>query len=196
MSVYGLEKGVIDRNTLPNPNSSYGKSKLAAEKLIANLEDDNFKVSILRPPMIYGKECKGNYNRLASIAIKIPVFPDIENKRSMIYIDNISEFVRVIIDNNQAGIYFPQNKEYINTTDLVKTIARTQGKEIKTTKVFNWAIAIGIKYSGVFRKVFGTLVYDKRSLYGPIDLITKKEVGYETVSFKDSIILTEKRTGD
>lgn len=61
MSVYGVDNGVINKNTPLNPKSNYGKSKLQAEKLIKPLCDDNFKVAILRPPMVYGKGCKGNY---------------------------------------------------------------------------------------------------------------------------------------
>src|SRR5699024_2819593 len=101
MSVYGLEEGVIDGRTPLHPKSNYGKSKLEAENLIQPLENKNFKVAIIRPPMIYGKDCKGNYQRLAKIAKKVPVFPKIDNKRSMIYIDNLSEFIRLSIDRSE-----------------------------------------------------------------------------------------------
>ena len=93
MSVYGLITGVIDENTPLSPNTSYGKSKFEAERLLLTLEDNNFKVAILRPPMVYGKGCKGNYPKLAKLAKVLPVFPDIQNKRSMIYIDYLNEFV-------------------------------------------------------------------------------------------------------
>ncbi|WP_326929628.1 NAD-dependent epimerase/dehydratase family protein [Bacillus sp. m3-13] len=88
MSVYGIESGLIDKHTPPRPISNYGKSKLEAEYLIEDLADDNFKVIILRPPMIYGKGCNGNYPKLVNLAKKSPFFLDIKNKRSMIYIDN------------------------------------------------------------------------------------------------------------
>src|SRR5699024_1194219 len=67
MSVYGVETGVIDENTRLNPKTHYGKSKKAAEDSIQKLETDEFKVAIVRPPMIYGKDCPGNYQRLRKI---------------------------------------------------------------------------------------------------------------------------------
>ena len=111
MSVYGIENGVINKDTPLNPNSAYGKSKIEAEELINKLQDDAFIVATLRPPMVYGKECRGNYPRLAGLALKTPVFPKVENKRSMIYINNLSEFVKQLIDNRSGGLFFPQNAE-------------------------------------------------------------------------------------
>lgn len=196
MSVYGIESGRIDKKTIPKPKSNYGKSKLQAEELIKNLEDNNFKVAILRPPMIYGNGCKGNYTRLAKLALKTPIFPDMRNERSMIFIDNLSEFIRILIDNQKAGVYFPQNKDYVNTTNLVRLITIAHGKEIKTLKIFNWLVALGIKVSGTFRKVFGTFIYDKKISFEPRLLINDKEKHYETVSFEQSIIITEKNIGE
>lgn len=161
MSVYGMETGIIYRDTIPNPKNNYGKSKLQAEKLIELLQDEEFLVSILRPPMVYGKGCKGNYARLAKLAVKVPMFPNIENERSMIYIDNLSEFVRLLIDNGDSGMFFPQNEEYVCTSEMVKIIAEVYGKKIKFTRVFNPIIKmLGIKIE-LINKVFGNLVYDK-----------------------------------
>jgi nucleoside-diphosphate-sugar epimerase len=161
MSVYGIETGVIDKDSPLIPNSNYGKSKLQAEQLIKSLEDEiNFKVAILRPPMIYGKECKGNYQRLAKLAVKTPFFPSIANKRSMIYIDNLSEFVKLIIDKSESGLFFPQNVEYVNTSKMVSLIAQAHGKKIRTIKLFNPLIKL-INVS-TLNKVFGDLIYEKK----------------------------------
>jgi nucleoside-diphosphate-sugar epimerase len=122
MSVYGIEKGVIEKNTPLKPNSAYGKSKIEAEELINKLEDNSFTVATLRPPMVYGKGCRGNYPRLAKFALKTPIFPQIDNKRSMIYIDNLSEFVKQLIDNQSGGLFFPQNAEYVNTSEMVTAL--------------------------------------------------------------------------
>ena len=134
MSVYGIETGVISKDTPLRPNSAYGKSKVEAEELISGLASDVFKVATLRPPMVYGKGCKGNYQRLAKLAVKTPIFPDIDNKRSMVYIDNLCEFVRLLIDDCGAGLYFPQNDEYVKTSEMVKLIAEAHGKKIRMTK--------------------------------------------------------------
>lgn len=196
MGVYGTETGSITKDTKPIPKTPYAQSKYEAEQLLLEMSSSDFNVAILRPPIVYGRGCPGNYVRLAKLAIMLPIFPDIDNERSMIYIDNLSEFIRIIIDNSQGGVYFPQNKEYVNTTDLVRLIAKAHGKEIKTSKVFNWAVAIGLKVSGTLRKVFGTFVYDKRVSFEPMYLINEKEKDYETVSFEESIIVTEKNIGD
>ena len=159
ISVYGLQKGVIDKNTPLEPRTSYGKSKLEAEKLVKSLEDHRFTVTILRPPMVYGKGCKGNYPRLAKLALIAPVFPDIDNKRSMIHIDNLCESVKVLIDNRLGGTFFPQNPEYVKTSEMVRLIARSHGKEIRLTRIFNPIIKM--LRIPVVAKVFGDLVYSK-----------------------------------
>ena len=106
MSVYGLNTGIIDNNTPEAPKNAYGRSKLEAEKLIRELEAANFQVAIIRPPMVYGKGAKGNYQRLSKFAQKSPIFPDYNNQRSMLYIDNLCEFVRLIIIHVSTGIFF------------------------------------------------------------------------------------------
>src|SRR5690625_3648275 len=119
MSVYGLTEGIIDRDTPLEPKTHYGKSKLEAEKLLQRFSNDEFLVAIVRPPMIYGNGCPGNYQKLRKLALKTPIFPKIDNKRSMIYIDNLSEFLRILIDRTKQGIFCPQNKKYVNTSELV-----------------------------------------------------------------------------
>lgn len=160
MSVYGMETGVINKNTIPMPKNNYGKSKLQAEELITPLQDSIFKIAVLRPPMIYGEGCKGNYVRLEKFALKSPIFPKIKNKRSMIYIDNLCEFVKKIIDNESKGLFLPQNKEYVCTTEMVRDIAESHGKKIYMTKVFNPLLRI-LKIS-IIKKVFGNLIYEKK----------------------------------
>lgn len=158
MSVYGMETGVINKATVPMPKSNYGKSKLQAEELILPLEDSKFAIAVLRPPMIYGKGCKGNYVRLEKFALKSPIFPDIKNKRSMIYIDNLCEFVKRIIDNESKGLFLPQNDEYVCTSDMVREIAEAHGKKIHVIKLFNPLLML-LRGSTV-NKVFGDLVYE------------------------------------
>lgn len=182
MSVYGIEAGVIGENTPLKPKSNYGKSKLQAEELIITLEDAFFKVAILRPPMIYGKDCKGNYTRLANLAVKTPIFPNIKNKRSMIYIDNLCEFVRLIIEDSKRGFFHPQNREYVCTSEMVKLISEYHGKKIWMTKLFNFFI--GFFQIGTLNKVFGDLVYEK--------YISEPKMKYHIYDFKTSIPLTER----
>lgn len=188
MSVYGLETGIIDKNTPLKPNNSYGKSKLEAEKTIILLEDESFKVAIVRPPMVYGKGCKGNYPRLAKLALNTPIFPKVDNQRSMIYIDNLSEFIRILIDDTGNGLFLPQNKDYVNTSEMVKLIAKTHGKTIILTKLFNPLLRL-LNISTI-NKVFGDLVYVNGIINGA-EILISNHSGNETISFEESIRLTE-----
>lgn len=186
MGVYGIETGSIDENTKPNPKTPYAESKLEAEELLKGLADHYFKVATLRPPIVYGKDCRGNYPRLAGMALKMPIFPKVKNERSMIFIDNLSEFVRLTIDKELRGLLFPQNKEYVNTTELVKMIAKAHGKELKATGLFDLFVSLGINMSVTFSKVFGSFTYDMKMPGGP------EELEYETCSFEESVERTEK----
>lgn len=153
---------VITKDTLPSPANCYGDSKLRAENGILPLQDDTFTVAILRPPLIYGKGCKGNYQTLVKLALKFPVFPYVENQRSMLYIENLCEFIRLMVDNDEQGIFWPQNSEYSNTSDLVYTIAKVYGRNLQLTKAFNWIIPIMAKMTRLADKAFGNIVYEQR----------------------------------
>lgn len=162
--VYGdssSEERIIDKNTIPTPSNFYGNSKLQAEEGIKPLENDNYKIVIIRPPMIYGKDSKGNYPKLVKAAMKLPIFPEIENQRSMLHIDNLCEFLKLIIDNEESGLFFPQNREYVNTSEMVKLIAELHGRKIKLTRIFNPALKVLGMKMGIINKVFGNLVYEK-----------------------------------
>ena len=161
MSVYGRAVGRINATTSVNPTNAYGKSKIEAEELLWRLKDDNFTVSIVRPPMVYGEGCKGNYQTLKKFALKFGFFPDYNNERSMIHVDNLSGAIRGIIHNNESGLYFPQDPEYIKTFDMVKKIAEENGKKFRSTKLMNIPIKFMSSRISVFKKVFGTLTYDK-----------------------------------
>lgn len=185
--VYGdstREKKVIDRNTVPKPTNFYGDSKLQAEQGIIPLQDKEFKVVIIRPPMIYGKGSKGNFPKLVKLARVLPIFPDFDNQRSMLHIDNLCQFIKLMIDNEEAGIFFPQNKEYVNTSQLVKNIAEAYGKNIKLVKLFNPIIYLTLGKINYVNKVFGNLVYRKE--------LSEYKANYQIRSFKESIQLTVK----
>lgn len=183
MSIYGLDKGSITENTVPKPKNHYGKSKLQAEQELVKLHDDNFTVAILRPPMVYGSGCKGNYNSLRKLALKLPVFPYVNNRRSMIYIENLCEFVRLVIDENKSGMLFPQNSEYVNTSDMAKCIGKFCNKRVRLIKGFGWLIKFCGLFLGKLRKAFGSLTYDK-SMSDDLE-------SYNVCDFAASVALTE-----
>ncbi len=191
--VYGDSAGfghqkMITRKTKPAPANCYGDSKWQAEQKIRLLSDKQFKVVVLRPPMIYGRGSKGNYPILAKMAKRMLVFPKVSNQRSMLYIDNLCEFVRLVICNEEQGIFFPQNNEYSVTSELVKMIADSAGKPMFITaglNLFVWmASKMPKKISGLVHKAFGNLTYDQR-----LSVYPKGE--YQIVSLEDSIKNTE-----
>lgn len=177
MSVYGLTTGHITKKTQPQPINAYGKSKLGADEVINKLDCDTFRFACLRPPMVYGKGCKGNYQLLRKFALKSPLFPAYNNSRSMVYIGNLCEFIKCCIDDEKRGLFFPQNAEYVETSQMVRLIASCNGKRIKMTKAFN--LIIEKMHTSIIEKVFGNLTYEK------IDTVEK-------YSFADSIRLSEK----
>ena len=181
MSVYGIVTGRITKNTKPAPANFYGKTKLQAEAALQSLTSKSFIVTIVRPPMIYGCECTGNYSLLEKLARKIPFFPKTSNERSMLYIDNMSEFLRLSMEKGAAGIFCPQNKEFVNTSEMVELIRKSYQKKGITVPGFGWLLNILAGKISLFAKVFGTLTYDKNmSVY--------EEIGnYQIVNFEESI---------
>lgn len=165
MIVYsGCKEKIITANTQPKPLNFYGDSKWQADQRIRALADEDFKVVVLRPPMIYGKGSKGNYPELAKLASKLPVFPIVKNKRSMLYIENLCQFVKLMIDNEESGVFFPQNAEYTNTSDMVQMIAEVKGHRIVMVPFTNTAVKlmgkVHGKIGGLADKAFGDSAYE------------------------------------
>lgn len=160
MSVYGMDTGVITKDTLPNPQSHYGRSKLQAEEGLQEMAGTDFVVTILRPPMVYGRGCKGNFRLLLKIAQICPLFPAYENQRSMIYIDNLSSFIKMGIDDTISGVFYPQNREYMRTDAMVQALAAHTGKRIKLIKMLAPCVNLSLKCSATARKAFGNLIYE------------------------------------
>ena len=183
--VYGSKNEVITKNTVPMPDNFYGDSKLQADLKIHELKSSDFNVVSIRPPMIYGKNSKGNYPKLIKLAKCVPTFPEYSNQRSMLYIENLCEFIKIIIDNNEKGYFYPQNKEYVNTSNLVKRVSEIYGKKVVFTKIFNPFIRV-FKIHPLVNKLFGNLMYDmKMSDY--------KNFSYCIYDFDESIRLTEEK---
>ena len=160
MSVYGMDTGVITKDTEPKPKTNYGKSKLQAENSIVHLSDENFKVCIIRSPMVYGKGCKGNFQTVVRIVKKSPIFPYVKNQRSMIYIVNLCSFVRMCVDNSLEGLFHPQNKEYVSTIDMARWISEVLNKKIYFEYITGGCVRILRHFYTKAKKGFGSLVYD------------------------------------
>ena len=174
---------LITKDTPLSPINSYGDSKVQAENGILPLDDESFKVVILRPPMIYGPGSKGNYPILSKLARKSPIFPKVNNQRSMLYIENLCEFVRLMIENNESGIFWPQNAEYSNTAELVKLISEAHNKKMLIIPYCSWALKLLSHITGLVNKAFGSLSYDME--------LSKYKDEYALTSLSESIIKTE-----
>lgn len=182
MIVYGADKPIgneyiIDVSTEPMPENFYGKSKLEAEQELLKLSDETFTVTILRIPMVYGPSCKGNFPQLLKVAKKSHICPQIQNKRSMIYVDNLCEFLKIVIENKSSGILYPQNSEYVSTVDIIKIAAKYFNHKIVFIRCFNPLIKLLSKKIGVINKIFGTKIYDMSlspdvSKYNKVDFET------------------------
>ena len=156
----GREK-VVTEETPVAPANCYGDSKVQAENGILPLQDETFNVVVLRPPMIYGRGCKGNFPALEKFAAKWKFFPYVNNRRSMLYIGNLVEFVRLMIENGESGVFWPQNAEYGNTSELVRSIAAARGRKIYLIRGFGPALKLLAHMTGAVNKAFGNLTYDQ-----------------------------------
>ena len=174
-----LKTEVLTAATKENPNGFYGDSKLQAEKGLHELECDSFKVCILRPPMIYGPNSKGNFPRLAKLATKVPVFPCWHNKRSMLYIDNLAEFVKQAVERQLCGTFYPQNRELADTVEIIRYFAKAAGHKVWITKLLNPFVWLGSFILQPINKMFATYYYDPKMSVADFD--------YQLVSFEESL---------
>lgn len=174
-----LKSEVLTAETKENPNGFYGDSKLQAELGIKPLENENFKVCILRPCMIYGPNAKGNFPRLARLACKTPIFPCWHNKRSMLYIDNLAEFVKQAVLRELSGTYYPQNRELADTVEIIRFFAKAAGHRIWITRLLNPFVWLGSFVLQPINKMFATYYYDPE--------MSKMDFDYQLVSFEESL---------
>lgn len=174
-----LKTEVLTAETKENPNGFYGDSKLQAEKGLHELECDCFKVCILRPPMIYGPNSRGNFPRLAKLATKVPAFPCWHNKRSMLYIDNLAEFVKQAVERQLCGTFYPQNRELADTVEIIRYFAKAAGHKVWITRLLNPFVWLGSFILQPINKMFATYYYDPKMSVADFD--------YQLVSFEESL---------
>lgn len=174
-----LAANVITKDTVPNPNDFYGDSKLKAEEKLHALESPTFRVAILRPPMIYGPNCKGNFLRLGWLATKVPCFPEWHNRRSMLYIDNLAEFVKQIILREKAGTFYPQNRDFSDTVEIVRFFARKYRHGVWISKLFNPFVVVGSCFLPQVPKMFADSYYEQS--------MSEYDFDYQMVSLEESM---------
>ena len=183
---YGKRK-IITEETIPAPANFYGDSKWQADKGVRKLASDKFTVTVLRPPMIYGKGSKGNYPKLAKLAKILPIFPDVDNERSMLYIENLCEFLSQVMIRGCGGVFWPQNAEYSNTKEIVRKIAKISGHKILISSTLNFLVTLALHMPGKVKKLvnkaLGNMSYDRK--------MSKYDFDYQVVTLEESIKKTE-----
>ncbi|WP_431029116.1 NAD-dependent epimerase/dehydratase family protein [Lysinibacillus sp. LZ02] len=186
MAVYGFQKGEITSFTATNPETVYGKSKLLAEKELERIASEDFKVAIVRPPMVYGPNCPGNYKLLSDFIKVAPIFPYIDNKRSMIFIGNLNVFIEEVMINRDSGVFHIQDPNFVSTTNMVKNIANINNLNIRISKRLGIILSKILKNNKLYLKVFGDLFYST-------DLTIYNENTYQKYDFNNSINISEKK---
>lgn len=165
------------------PTNAYGQSKLDADLTIQELSQDSFVTSVIRTPVVYGPKCKGNFPRLVDFVNHFGLFPKIHNKKSMIFIYNLTEYVRLVIDKRIGGDLYPQNKETVDITSLLKSIAKIKDRKIRFTSAFNWIFTF---LSFIFKDI--NRIYGNKYYMNEDSHIDMKE--YNLFSFNQSVLIS------
>lgn len=157
------EENVVTKDTVPNAVGGYGGSKLEAEKKLKDLESDTFRVAIVRPPNVYGPNCKGNYISLfKKLALNLFICPyaydDI--KQSMLFVDNLSELIRLIVEKSADGVYMPQDDLIPNTVEIIRIIRRIYGKKTHYSKLLGFFVKAFHKLP-LINKIYGGIQYEE-----------------------------------
>ena len=143
VKVYGEESdGIYSESTVCHPQDEYGISKLNAEIALRKLEDESFKVSIIRTPIVYGHGVKANIKNLVSLVKQIPIIPlgGINNKRSFVYVGNLSHLINEVIEQKKSGVFLAADDKPLSTTKLIELIANSLDKKVYLLSIplFPW----------------------------------------------------------
>ena len=174
IKVYGLDfsSSPISLTTPCHPNDAYGASKYEAEQELLKLEDESFKVAIIRPPLIYGPGAKGNLLKLMQLASGNKPIPlgGIQNERSMVFVDNLIALIDHIIEQQASGTYLPSDSPTLSTSELMKEILQ----HINPSKKFLPIPKISQQLIGLIKpafaqRLFKSLVVDSSESYNKLD---------------------------
>lgn len=183
VKVYGEEnKTPYTENSPCNPQDDYGKSKLAAEEALKAIEDENFIVSIIRTPVVYGPDVKGNIKSLIKLIKKVPILPfkSIKNQRSMVYVGNLCAMINTIIEQKKSGIFLASDDENTSTTELIQTIATAMNRKIVLLNIPGFKPLLQALKPIFYQRLYGNLIID--------NTLTKNTLSFQNpYSFKEGI---------
>ena len=138
VKVYGEETNIAyTESTHCSPEDDYGKSKYKAEQELLKLKDDDFVVSIIRTPIVYGYGVKANIKNLIELVRKVSVLPfaNIKNRRSMVYVGNLCHLIDEIVIQKKTGVFLASDDESLSTTRLIQLIATGLEKKVYLIKI-------------------------------------------------------------
>lgn len=144
----------------PCPREPYAISKLEAENsLKSRCQNTNLAWTIIRPPLVYGPNAKGNVDRLFRfVSRRIPLpLGAIDNKRSLVALDNLLDFIQCCAEHPNAAnqTFLVSDGEDVSTTELIKVIA-------KALKVRTWLLPIPTSWIMLAAKLLGKQAMARR----------------------------------
>lgn len=174
VKVYGFDgelnnhNFILTENSPCNPNDPYGASKYEAEKILNSLQDEKFKVAIVRPPMVYGKGVKGNMLSLMKLIKILPMIPfnyD-NNRRSIMSTENLLYMTHLIIKNEADGIYLGTEGNPVSIKEIVESIEKGLGKKKLNIKFPNFVFSLLCKVKpNIMVRLYGTLAFKQEDQY-------------------------------
>lgn len=174
VSVYGEIVERVDEKSTCRAVTAYAKSKLQAERELLELSDDDFKVSIIRAPMVYGKDAPGNIDTLVKLVKNVRVIPlgGIQNQRSFLYVENLCYLLHVVIRHEHSGLFLISDNEPISTTKLITLIAKNLDKQIYLIKIPLFENLLKLLKPSFHKRLYGSLEVDNsqsiNKLFGEI----------------------------
>lgn len=184
MAVYGIGKELgineIKADTIPTPVSFYGKSKYLAEQELIKLHDGSFTVTIVRPPNVYTLTGHDYVKTICKITKLLPVLPNVykDVRQSMIYLDNLTEFIRILVVSGSGGIFLPQDEEPVSSYDIMASIKKAYNKPVRSSIIFGLLVRL-LSFIPIVRKAMGGVYYSKE--------LTASSINYIVVPFDEAI---------
>lgn len=153
---------------VPAPTDPYGVSKREAEDaLLALAAETGMRVSIVRPPLVYGPGVRANMAALMKLAVRgVPVpLGAVGNCRSLVFVGNLSALVQRLVEATPDAdrIYLISDGEDLSTGQLYAAMARAAGKRAMLVPVpggLMTAVAALLGRGDYARRLFGSLTVD------------------------------------
>lgn len=162
---------------VPAPLDDYGVSKLEAEQaLMALAKQTAMNVVIIRPVLVYGPGVKANFEKmLATVDKGLPLpFRTINNRRSLVFIDNLIDLIRVCIHHPEAAnrVFLVSDGEDLSIGQILEKLAVAMNKK---SRIFSFPqpllglVASMVGKKAFFQRLCGSLqvdIADTRALLG------------------------------